>query len=143
MKYVYRKKRTFKKLHKTKQKWNLHSLLNQKGSCLGQEPTCSTSKVGGNMSLTSVCNEVYDFTSIQWLIATSPCWFPKHKLEGSPTCMIDEEQRKSRNLGVDDENLSLGDSYFLVAKLIGVSVAKASIEGVVIGWKKSSNVLTN
>lgn len=35
--------------------------------------TCSIRDVGGNMSWTSVAKEVYDFTSIRRLMATSPC----------------------------------------------------------------------
>ena len=43
--------------------------------------TCSINEVGGNMSLTRVCNDVYDLTSIQWLLATSPCQFRLRFLE--------------------------------------------------------------
>ncbi len=53
-----------------------------------------------------------------------------------------KSQRLSRTLGVDDEDLGGGDADGEVADLVGVPVAKARVERVVLRREQRADVLT-
>lgn len=120
--------------------------------------TCSTWEVGGNISFTSVWRDVYDLTSIRWLMATSPCSVKKIDCYSFKYLFCGDWNKILwwrgvwniyRHLGwanylwVDDEDLTLGDSDLPVTQLICVPVSKACIEGIVIWREQRFDILQN